>query len=165
MVKASAEATKLIFELWKTLGFEASSFTLQWNATENYCGGEIFSDMGTIMSPNYPEVGFNVVLKLNRVRLQTPKNYDSLWVLRGRLYDFTTKKSPHRRGTFLYSGFWLSYRIICKNPEILNFWEKIPKISQFEVCDRKKSHPKATSYFKDRIPGRTRKRKFWVQSS
>ena len=35
--------------------YTADSYSFDWTASENYCGGEIFSDMGTIMSPNYPE--------------------------------------------------------------------------------------------------------------
>ena len=42
--------------------------------------------------------------KLYRMKIQTPKSYDSFWVVHGRSYDFNTKTAYARRGTFVYSG-------------------------------------------------------------
>ena len=41
---------------------------------------------------------FTAILFLNyRMKIQTPENYDSLWVMRGRPYDFNTQTFPVSR--------------------------------------------------------------------
>ena len=40
------------------------------------------------------------------MKIQTPENYDSLWVMRGRPYYFNTKTSQPRGGTTVFSGLF-----------------------------------------------------------
>ena len=49
------------------------------------------------------------------MKIQTPENYDSLRVMRGCPYDFYTKTSQVRRGTFVYSGvlIFIPYINVC----------------------------------------------------
>ena len=48
--------------------------------------------------------------KYYRMKIQTPENYDSLWVMRGRPYDFNTKTFWSERGRLFIPGSWFSYR-------------------------------------------------------